>query len=137
MVGAPAPQLRHRRGADLRRAADGRGLDRARRTDHRLRRAGRARLRRGRAVHAAPGRDIEENFWRAIRFGLDGKLIDFDARAEYPAAAAADRLLEWTAPVRAELGIEPQLAERNVTQRLRDQLAAGQDLQASVFAATR
>lgn len=81
------------------------------------------------------GRELEENFWRAIRFGLDGKLIDFSARAEYPAAAAADRLLEWTAPVRAELGIEPQLAERNVAQTLRDQLAAGQDLHA-LFAAT-
>lgn len=81
------------------------------------------------------GREIEENFWRAIRFGLDGKLIDFEARAEYPAAAAADRLLEWTAPVRAELGIEPQIAERNVAQALRDQLGAGQGLR-ELFAAS-
>jgi carboxylate-amine ligase len=81
------------------------------------------------------GREIEENFWRAIRFGLDGKLIDFDARAEYPAAGAADRLLDWTAPVRAELGIEPQLGERNATQTLRDQLASGQEIR-EVFAAT-
>ncbi|MGK2877178.1 MAG: carboxylate-amine ligase [Solirubrobacterales bacterium] len=81
------------------------------------------------------GRELEENFWRAIRFGLDGKLIDFGSRLEYPAAAVADRLLEWTAPVRAELGIEPQLAERNVAQTMRDQLAAGQDLKV-VFAAS-
>jgi carboxylate-amine ligase len=65
------------------------------------------------------GREIEENLWRAIRFGLDGKLIDFAARAEYPAAAAADRLLEWTAPVRSELGIEPKIADQNFAQTLR------------------
>ncbi|MBK5229913.1 MAG: YbdK family carboxylate-amine ligase [Thermoleophilia bacterium] len=64
-------------------------------------------------------RMIEENLWRAIRFGLDGKLIDLRRREEYPAAAAADRLLEWSAPVRAELGIDPQLPELNATQRLR------------------
>jgi len=81
------------------------------------------------------GRELEENFWRAIRFGLDGKLIDLAARTEYPAASVTDRLLEWTAPVRAELGIEPQFAERNAAQVLRDQLAAGQSVH-EVFAAT-
>ncbi|MBJ7459622.1 MAG: YbdK family carboxylate-amine ligase [Thermoleophilaceae bacterium] len=80
-----------------------------------------------------PGRELEENFWRAIRFGLDGKLIDLGTRSEYPAAAAAERLLEWSAPVRAELGIEPQLAERNATQAMREQLASGQGLK-DVFA---
>lgn len=65
-------------------------------------------------------RMIEENLWRAIRFGLDGKLIDLRAGEQYPAAAAADRLLAWTAPVRAELGIEPSIPERNATQRIRD-----------------
>ncbi|MBI4897198.1 MAG: YbdK family carboxylate-amine ligase [Actinobacteria bacterium] len=65
-------------------------------------------------------RMVEENLWRAIRFGLDGKLIDLRAGEQYPAAAAADRLLTWTAPVRAELGIEPAIPERNATQRIRD-----------------
>lgn len=67
-----------------------------------------------------PARMLEENLWRAIRFGLDGKLIDLSRGEEYEAAAAADRLLEWTAPMRGELGIEPRLPERNATQRLRD-----------------
>jgi carboxylate-amine ligase len=79
------------------------------------------------------GRELEENFWRAIRFGLDGKLIDFAARAEYPAAEAADRLLAWTAPARAELGIEPSFPERNSSQVLRERHEAGRDLR-SVFA---
>src|ERR1700729_4133257 len=32
-----------------------------------------------------PGRLIEENMWRAIRFGLDGQLIDLEHAQEYPA----------------------------------------------------
>lgn len=79
------------------------------------------------------GRELEENFWRAIRFGLDGKLIDFETRSEYPAAETADRLLAWTAPARAELGIEPSFPERNSTQVLRERHTSGEDLHA-VFA---
>jgi carboxylate-amine ligase len=52
-----------------------------------------------------PARMIEENFWRAIRYGLDGKLIDLPRREEFPAAGVAERLLAWTAPARALLGI--------------------------------
>ena len=40
-----------------------------------------------------PARLIEENLWRAVRHGLDGRLIDLERREEFPAAAAADRLL--------------------------------------------
>lgn len=72
-----------------------------------------------------PGRELEENLWRAIRFGLDGKLIDLDARSEYPAAAAAERLLAWTGPVRAELAIEPSLPEQSPAQRLRARYTGG------------
>ena len=50
---------------------------------------------------------IEENMWRAIRFGMDGKLIDFELEREYPARAALERLILWTAPMRAELSIDP------------------------------
>jgi carboxylate-amine ligase len=33
-----------------------------------------------------PGRLIEENMWRALRYGLDGRLLDLEARAieEFP-----------------------------------------------------
>jgi glutamate---cysteine ligase / carboxylate-amine ligase len=71
---------------------------------------------------------VEENLWRAIRHGQDGALVDLERVEEYPAAAAADRLLAWTAPVRAELGIEPQLPERNSAQRQRDLLKESGDL---------
>jgi carboxylate-amine ligase len=82
-----------------------------------------------------PRRLIEENFWRAIRHGLDGALLDLDRRAEFPAASAAERLLEWTAPVRAELGIEPSLPALNGAQRQRRAIDAGADMR-EVYAAT-
>ena len=82
-----------------------------------------------------PGRLIEENFWRAIRHGLDGRLIDLERGVEVPAAATADRLLEWTAPVRAELGIEPVFPAANGAQRQRRAIATGADMR-EVYAAT-
>jgi carboxylate-amine ligase len=75
-----------------------------------------------------PARLVEENFWRAIRFGLDGRLIDLDRAEEFPAAESADRLLAWTAPVRSELGIEPAFPEQNGTQRQRAMTEAGATL---------
>jgi carboxylate-amine ligase len=72
-----------------------------------------------------PGRMIEENLWRAIRYGLDGKLIDLDRAEEYPAAAVIDRLLAWTAPARAVLRIDPALPEQNGAQRQKRALAEG------------
>jgi carboxylate-amine ligase len=88
-------------------------------------------------VPAPPGlrRELEENFWRAIRHGLDGKLIDLEKREEYPAAEALDRLLVWSAPVRAELGIEVALPELNGAQRQRRMLETGASL-AEAYAAT-
>jgi carboxylate-amine ligase len=73
-------------------------------------------------------RMIEENMWRAIRYGLDGQLIDLEARTTYPAAEAGSRLLEWTAPVRAELGLEVELPELNGAQRQRRLLGEGLSL---------
>jgi glutamate---cysteine ligase / carboxylate-amine ligase len=72
-----------------------------------------------------PHRLIEENMWRAVRFGLDGALIDLDAGAEYPARVAIDRLLAWTAPVRAEHGLDIALPERNGAQRQRALIGSG------------
>jgi carboxylate-amine ligase len=70
-------------------------------------------------------RVIEENFWRAIRHGMDGHLIDFATGEERPAAAALGDLLTWTAPMRAELGLEPAFPPLNGAQRQRRAIAAG------------
>ncbi|HEX3518946.1 MAG TPA: YbdK family carboxylate-amine ligase [Solirubrobacteraceae bacterium] len=82
-----------------------------------------------------PPRLIEENMWRAIRFGMDGRLIDLESALEYPARAALERLAAWTAPVRAELGIEPSFPERNGAQRQRRMIEAGATRE-EVFAAS-
>jgi carboxylate-amine ligase len=68
---------------------------------------------------------IEENMWRAIRHGLDGHLIDLECGVEYPAREVIERLASWTAPMRAELGIEPSFPERNGAQRQRQMIEAG------------
>jgi carboxylate-amine ligase len=83
---------------------------------------------------------IEENMWRAIRFGMDGKLIDLERAEEYEARAAIDRLGAWTAPVRAELGIDLVFPERNGAQRQRQMIDAGatrEEVYAASVAETR
>ena len=83
-----------------------------------------------------PRRLLEENLWRAIRFGMDGKLIDWEAEREVPAPAAVEALLAWTAPVRADHGLgEPALDGPNAAQRQRALLADGHSLH-EVYAAT-
>jgi carboxylate-amine ligase len=80
-------------------------------------------------------RMIEENMWRAIRFGLDGRLIDLSCAQEYPAREAIERLAAWTEPVRGELGIELSFPERNGAQRQRRMIEAGASRE-EVFAAS-
>ncbi|ADB51322.1 glutamate--cysteine ligase GCS2 [Conexibacter woesei DSM 14684] len=82
-----------------------------------------------------PARLIEENMWRAIRRGLDGPLIDLERAVEFPGQAALERLLAWTAPVRAELGIDVALPELNGAQRQRRMIDAGAGIE-EVYAAT-
>jgi glutamate---cysteine ligase / carboxylate-amine ligase len=84
--------------------------------------------------HPAP-RLVEENMWRAIRYGLDGRMVDLDAAREYPAREAIERLLDWTEPVRAELGLEPVFPERNGAQRQRALIESGASRE-EVFAAS-
>jgi carboxylate-amine ligase len=42
-----------------------------------------------------PSAMIEENKWRAVRFGLDGKLIDFGKQTELPARELIAEILQW------------------------------------------
>lgn len=83
---------------------------------------------------AVAPRLLEENLWRAIRYGLDGKLIDFDRGVEYPGQAVAERLLSWTAPIRSVLSLDVPVAMENGAQRQRRILEQGASLQ-EVYAA--
>jgi carboxylate-amine ligase len=70
-------------------------------------------------------REIEENLWRAIRYGMDGDMIDFRERRMVPTRDVVESLLEWTEPVRGSLGLEVEIPERNGAQRAYTDLAEG------------
>jgi glutamate---cysteine ligase / carboxylate-amine ligase len=56
-----------------------------------------------------PHRLLEENLWRAIRWGLPGELIDFDRGEVVPTRARLEALIEWVMPVAEETGAAPFL----------------------------
>ncbi len=75
----------------------------------------------GEAPPPVPTRLIEENLWRAIRYGQDGRLLDLEGPQieEYDAAEAAERLAVWA-------GVDcPAFPSRNGAQRQRRLLDAG------------
>jgi carboxylate-amine ligase len=74
-------------------------------------------------------REIEENLWRAIRYGAGGRMIDFRRGVEVEARAVLEEVLAWTEPARARLGIEIALPERNGAERAREALAAGSSIE--------
>lgn len=74
-------------------------------------------------------REIEENLWRAIRYGLDGRMIDFAAGAEIETVEAVERLLAWTEPARAALSIPEPAVGPNDTQRARARLEEGASIE--------
>jgi carboxylate-amine ligase len=82
----------------------------------------------GRPFAHPPGCLIEENMWRAIRFGMDGELIDLERLEVEPARAAVERLAAWA-------GCDAAFPELNGAQRQRRQIDAGAPMQ-EVFAAT-
>jgi len=78
---------------------------------------------------------IEENLWRALRYGMEGRMIDLGRGVEIETRAALDELLAWTAPVREETRIEAAFDGPNGAQRQRAALAEGTDLR-EVYAST-
>lgn len=57
-----------------------------------------------------PRRLIDENRWRASRYGLDGKLIDFGRKCEVDERELLHEMLEFIAPEIDELGSQRELA---------------------------
>jgi carboxylate-amine ligase len=74
-------------------------------------------------------REVEENLWRAIRYGAGGKMIDFRAGEEVETRAVFERLLAWTEPARSSLGIDVALPVANGAERARAELQAGASLE--------
>jgi glutamate---cysteine ligase / carboxylate-amine ligase len=73
----------------------------------------------GEPLPDVPRRLIEENFWRAIRHGLSGELIDFERQEPVPARARIEQIADWVRPVAEELGAAEWLAipDRNAAER--------------------
>ena len=71
---------------------------------------------------------IEENKWRAARWGIDGKLIDFGKRREVPMRELALELLEFVDDVRRRAG-EPAGDRVRADRSCADGTSAEQQLQ--------
>jgi glutamate---cysteine ligase / carboxylate-amine ligase len=79
----------------------------------------------GRGAEPLRQREIEENLWRAIRYGMDGEMIDFRKRRLMPTQAVVEELVRWTEPARSALGLEVDLPEQNGAQRAYARFAEG------------
>jgi carboxylate-amine ligase len=76
---------------------------------------------------------IEENKWRAARWGVEGKLIDFGKQAEVPMQELGEELLEFTDDVAGDLGSRAALEP--IQRILREGTSAERQLR--VFKETR
>jgi glutamate---cysteine ligase / carboxylate-amine ligase len=85
----------------------------------------------GEPVEPLPHRLIEENFWRAIRWGLPGELLDFARGEAVPARQRIEELMEWVQPVAEEIGAAPYLSvpEQNAAERQIERFEDGASLE--------
>jgi carboxylate-amine ligase len=85
----------------------------------------------GRPIEPLPHRLIEENFWRAIRWGLSGELIDYGRGESIPARQRIEELVEWVLPAADEIGATPFLAvpEQNAAERQIERFDDGASLE--------
>jgi glutamate---cysteine ligase / carboxylate-amine ligase len=81
---------------------------------------------------AHPHRLIEENLWRAIRYGLSDSFIDLDSGDVLPTRQRLEDLIAWIAPVAEELGVSSYLAvpEQNAAERQIARCEAGESIEA-------
>ncbi|HXF97439.1 MAG TPA: YbdK family carboxylate-amine ligase [Gaiellaceae bacterium] len=85
----------------------------------------------GEPVELLPHRLIEENLWRAIRYGLSGELLDFARGEPVPARQRLEELIEWALPAAEAIGAASYLAlpERNAAERQIERYEEGASLQ--------
>jgi glutamate---cysteine ligase / carboxylate-amine ligase len=85
----------------------------------------------GEPLPSHPHRLIDENLWRATRYGLSGELIELSTGDVRPARAHLERLLEWVQPAAEELGCASYLTipAANAAERQIARHAAGASLE--------
>ena len=71
-----------------------------------------------------PHRLLEENLWRAIRWGLSGELIELDRGEVIPTRKRLEQLCEWVLPVAEELGAAPVSSATGPTHSIRASMRA-------------
>lgn len=76
---------------------------------------------------------IEENKWRAVRYGLDGQLIDFGKQEQVPIRALVGELLEFVSETAEIFGSQDELDR---IRRILDE-GTSADRQLAVYAKTR
>lgn len=62
------------------------------------------------SVPVLPRHYIEENLWRAIRYGLDATVANFATQSNMPMRAAIHELLDFVADVASDLGSTDEMA---------------------------
>ena len=65
----------------------------------------------GRRLPVLTTHEVEENFWRAIRHGLDGRLVDFNTRRELPAGDAIREIIDYSTGAQERLGLGRHMAQ--------------------------
>jgi carboxylate-amine ligase len=80
-----------------------------------------------------PRRLIDENRWRASRYGLDGKLIDFGRKCEVDERTLLHEMLAFIAAEMDELGSHEELA--HIEKIMRE--GTGADRQLAVWERTQ
>ena len=85
----------------------------------------------GEPLPSHPHRLIDENLWRATRYGLSGELIELSTGDVRPARAHLERLLQWVQPAAEELGCASYLTipAANAAERQIARHAAGASLE--------
>lgn len=78
-----------------------------------------------------PHRLIEENLWRAIRYGLGGEMIELRTGEVRSTRAAVEELIEWVQPVADETGTAPflRVPDANAAERQIARYADGATLE--------
>lgn len=77
---------------------------------------------------------LNENKWRAARYGLDGKLIDFPNQREVPTREAIHELLDFVEEVSDDLGSRHEM--NHLHQLLESKEGTGADRQLAIYEQT-
>lgn len=89
---------------------------------------------RGQSLKLYPNALLNENKWRAARYGLDGKLIDYPNAREIPTRDALHELLDFVEAVAEDLGSGQEM--RYLRELIDSSEGTGADRQLAVYAQT-